>query len=144
MLKSYFKWPYLPRQYSTLTQQMTQKRNDERDLWDKKAAWYQDFEIFSLQGTVTCLSMAFAHQAKSIVEVGCGPGLHSEFIAKNYLQKGSRLVCCDFSSVVMDKVKHKFEHSEFTNDLKNTRVSIDSSTDYVSGGVAKLPTPQND
>lgn len=41
--------------------------------------------------------MGAAHKAKAILEVGCGSGHHSEFIAKNYLQKGALLVSCDFS-----------------------------------------------
>ena len=35
--------------------------------------------------------------ADAILEVGCGPGLHSEFIARNYLKEGGVLVSCDFS-----------------------------------------------
>jgi cyclopropane fatty-acyl-phospholipid synthase-like methyltransferase len=41
--------------------------------------------------------MTDAWNRDSILEVGCGPGLHSEFIAKNYLKSDSTLVSCDFS-----------------------------------------------
>ena len=41
--------------------------------------------------------MTNAHTAKSILEVGCASGHHSEFIAKSYLKPGSMLVSCDFS-----------------------------------------------
>jgi trans-aconitate methyltransferase len=59
--------------------------------------WYKRFEQYSLQSTVTCLAMTDAWNCDSILEVGCGPGLHSEFIAKNYLKSDSTLVSCDFS-----------------------------------------------
>jgi len=41
--------------------------------------------------------MARASESKNILEVACGSGTHSEFIAKNYLQDGGLLVSCDFS-----------------------------------------------
>jgi len=78
--------------------EVKQKLESELKRWNTLASWYEKFEKFALQGTVTCLSMTNAANCKSILEVGCGPGLHSEFIAKNYLQKGGLLVSCDFSA----------------------------------------------
>lgn len=83
-------------------------RNESRTRWNSLAQWYTHFELYSLQGTVTCLAMTNAISAKAILEVACGPGLHSEFIAKNYLQKGSLLVSCDFSDEMIKRVNERY------------------------------------
>ena len=75
--------------------------------------WYCQFEPFTLQPAVTCLCMANASQSKAILEVGCGSGSHSEFIAKNYLQKGSLLVSSDFSKDMVTMMQSRYETSEF-------------------------------
>jgi len=46
--------------------------------WDKMAEWYAKFEHYAFQGTVTCCTMVDSHQKKRVLEVGCGPGFHSE------------------------------------------------------------------
>lgn len=72
------------------------------------SAWYEQFELYALQSTVTCLAMTDAAKCKSIIEVGCGPGFHSEFIAKNYLSKGGLLVSCDFSTSMISTLKKRY------------------------------------
>ena len=74
------------------------KLKTERQMWDRDAEWYSQFEAFTFQGTSTCLAMTKAHTAKSILEVGCGTGHHSQLIAKSILARGSRLISCDFST----------------------------------------------
>lgn len=73
--------------------------------------------------------MTDAWNCDSILEVGCGPGLHSEFIAKNYLKSDSTLVSCDFSPQMVLAMKQRYDRSEDNNQLK---VQIDVETDYVN------------
>ena len=68
--------------------------------------------------------MTDAAKCKSIIEVGCGPGFHSEFIAKNYLLKGSLLVSCDFSSSMISALHKRYQKSDFTKQPGN-RVYLD-------------------
>jgi len=77
------------------------------------AKWYAPFEPFALQATVTCLAMAKASEAKSILEVACASGVHSEFIAKNYLQEGALLVSCDFSNSMVEMLQEQYSKSFF-------------------------------
>lgn len=74
--------------------------------------------------------MTNAINCKAIIEVGCGPGFHSEFIAKNFLQKNSMLVSCDFSSKMMEMVQKRYENSDFTQ-LPGNVVRFDLATDFV-------------
>ena len=85
-----------------------QKRNNDIKRWDSMSVWYEQFELYALQSTVTCLAMTDAAKCKSIIEVGCGPGFHSEFIAKNYLSKGGLLVSCDFSTSMISTLKKRY------------------------------------
>jgi ubiquinone/menaquinone biosynthesis C-methylase UbiE len=73
-----------------------------------QADWYEPFEMFAIQTTVTCLAMTDAGKASRILEVGCGSGAHSEFIAKNYLKKGGLLVSCDLSNCMIKKVDSRY------------------------------------
>ena len=66
---------------------MEEKKHNEagQAKWNMMVNWYSQFEYNTLQSTTTCLAMTEAYKCRSILEVACGPGLHSEFIAKNYL-----------------------------------------------------------
>ena len=81
--------------------------------------------------------MADASKCKSIVEVGCGPGFHSEFIAKNYLAKGSLLVSCDFSTSMIETLYRRYQQSDFTNNSGN-RVHVDLETDHINSNETKV------
>jgi len=52
--------------------------------------------------------------AGAILEVGCGPGLHSEFIARNYLKEGGLLVSCDFAKEMVLAMKERYQESDFS------------------------------
>ena len=98
--------------------------------WDGLVPWYKRHEQFSLQSTVTCLAMTDSCNAGAILEVGCGPGLHSEFIARNYLKQGGVLVSCDFSKEMVVAMKDRYQESDFSKQPGNV-VDIDTETDYV-------------
>ena len=74
--------------------------------------------------------MVDAKQATTILEVGCGSGMHSEFIAKNYLRRGSLLVSCDLSTRMVQQMSERYQNSEFKLYPKCT-VEIDALTDFV-------------
>ena len=74
--------------------------------------------------------MVNAVQATTILEVGCGSGMHSEFIAKNYLRKGALLVSCDVSTSMVQQMSERYLSSEFKLYPKCT-VEIDPTTDFV-------------
>ena len=61
-----------------------------------------------------------ASQAKRILEVACGGGLHSLIFAKTILQKGSVLVSCDISESMMKLTKAKYEDVENNYSLIST------------------------
>jgi len=106
------------------------------------AEWYAPFEPYAIQSTVTCLAMAKASESKRILEVACGSGVHSEFIAKNYLQEGALLVSCDFSNSMVEMLKAQYDKSVFTK-MPDCKFSCDLETDFVSNenAVAELPQP---
>ena len=69
--------------------------------------------------------MVNAVQATTILEVGCGSGMHSESIAKNYLRKGALLVSCDVSTSMLQQMSERYLSSDVvtikTGCLSNTR-----------------------
>lgn len=103
-----------------------------RSRWDKMSDWYANcVERFSVQSLSTCLEMTNARNADRILEVACGPGLHSETIAKGWLKSGgSLLVSCDFSKEMVTKTKARFAGSEFVT-IPGCKSIIDNETDYV-------------
>ena len=101
--------------------------------------WYTNQERMTFQGTATCLAMTDAHLCKRILEVACGPGLHSETIAMGYLQPGARLVSCDFSKEMVKNMKKRFEASDFA---KLGSVQIDDETDYVQDAGMTFDLPE--
>ena len=84
--------------------------------WDSMAKWYSKFEYYSFQGTVTCLNMVDSFNSKRVLEVGCGPGLHSELIAKSFINDGALLVSCDFSPEMVKMMKERYADSGFTKE----------------------------
>ena len=51
------------------------------------ADWYEEtMELSTWQGTVTCALMAQLPSADIALEVGCGPGKHSQQLAMTYLK----------------------------------------------------------
>ena len=115
-----------------------------RAIWDDFGDWYQHYEIFTLQGLMTCVAMTKAQNAKSILEVACSSGRHSELIAKGFLRRGSRLVSCDFSKHMVEMMCDRYEHSEFKL-VPNCRVITDLR-DFVADSSLRpeLPEPKPD
>ena len=60
--------------------------------------WYaKTVEKFTLQSTITCAVMTNMMEADRVLEVACGPGLHSLHLSSQFLKKGGVLVSCDYS-----------------------------------------------
>ena len=70
-----------------------------RARWSKCADWYSQFERYELPAIITCAELTdIPLKGGAVLEVACGPGLHSETLAKSFLHgNGSVLVSCDFS-----------------------------------------------
>lgn len=67
-----------------------------------------------------------------MIEVGCGPGLHSETISMAFLKgRGSVLVSCDFSKAMVSMMQQRYGSSKFVEIAEN-KVIIDSETDYAN------------
>lgn len=111
-------------------------------MWDQRTNWYMQFETYSFQGTMTCLAMTNAQACKSVLEVACSSGHHSEIIAKAFLSPGARLVSCDFSHNFVELMKERYQNSEFTKIPANS-VHVDMR-DFVSDSklMADLPQPK--
>ena len=77
--------------------------------------------------------MTKANHADSVLEVACASGFGSEYLARNFLKKGGRLVSCDASGDSITRMKKRFSDSKFT-DLKNTKVNFDTATDFCKDG----------
>ena len=83
-----------------------------------------------MQSTTTCLEMTKARSCKTVLEVGCGPGLHSEVIATSFLRNdGAVLVSSDFSNEMIGMLKQRFDKSDFTL-VDGNKCLIDDETDY--------------
>lgn len=66
--------------------------------WDAFAKAYDQFmHLYLLQGFMTLAVHTKVHQKKRILEVACGSGLHSLYLAKTMLQRDAVLVCTDIS-----------------------------------------------
>ncbi|TNV76995.1 hypothetical protein FGO68_gene5570 [Halteria grandinella] len=93
--------------------------------WDKFARVYDQFiQINTLQLFNTLLVHTHAHQRKRILEVACGSGMHSLYLAKTMLQRGAVLVSTDISEEMIGMYKEKFEGDEDFTQLKNNKLSI--------------------
>jgi len=67
-----------------------------------------------------------------ILEVGCGPGMQSESIAKAFLNgEGRVLVSCDFSKAMVTRMKERYAQSSFGQQPGNKAV-IDNETEYAN------------
>jgi ubiquinone/menaquinone biosynthesis C-methylase UbiE len=104
--------------------------------WDQMTHWYRQFEQFSVQSTITCCAMTNSSQADAILEVGAGPGLHCEFIAKSYLKPGAILVSCDLSTEMIKCMESRFATSDFLQ-YKDASVHFDAETDYPADSTLK-------
>ncbi len=65
--------------------------------------------LYMLQPFTTLAVHTAAHQRKRILEVACGSGMHSLYLAKTMLARGSALVSCDISEEMIKLTKSKFE-----------------------------------
>ena len=62
-----------------------------------------------------------ASEAKRILEVGCGSGMHTMFFAKTLLKKGGAIVCTDLSERMMFKCREKFEDKDFSSGFSDVK-----------------------
>ena len=62
-----------------------------------------------LQGFTTLAVHTKVNENKRILEVACGGGLHSLYLAKTMLQRGSVLVSTDISAEMINLLKTKFD-----------------------------------
>lgn len=85
--------------------------------------------------------MAHAHEAKSIIEIACSSGLHSQVIANTYLKKGSRLVSSDFTMHWIKRLEETYAKSDFSQG-KNCHTHFDAETDYVNDDKAMYELKQ--
>lgn len=69
--------------------------------------------LFLLQGFTTLAVHAGVSKRRRILEVACGSGLHSLYLAKTMLSKDSLLVCTDISDKMLELAKVKFEDPDF-------------------------------
>ena len=68
--------------------------------------------------------MVDCSEKSRVLEVGCGPGLHSYEIANNYIKSGdSLLVSCDFSPKMVAKMQARYAQSDIVS-------HIDCETDH--------------
>ena len=74
--------------------------------------------VYMLQPFTTLAVQTGVHSKKRILEVACGSGMHSLFLAKTMLQRGGVLVSCDISDEMINLAKHKFEDQDIKAVIK--------------------------
>ncbi len=62
-----------------------------------------------LQGFITLAVHTRAHSRKRILEVACGSGMHTLYLAKTMLQRGAVVVSTDISEEMIKMSKKRFE-----------------------------------
>lgn len=62
-----------------------------------------------LQGFITLAVHTRAHSRKRILEVACGSGMHTMYLAKTMLQRGAVVVSTDISEEMIKMSKKRFE-----------------------------------
>ena len=100
--------------------------------------WYERYERFEISSVLTCVQMTdVSLKSGPVIEVACGPGLHSEVIAKSFLRgNGSMLVSCDFSQNMVEKLKQRYAQSDFTQ-IEGNKFLIDTEKDYANPEVTQ-------
>jgi ubiquinone/menaquinone biosynthesis C-methylase UbiE len=80
-----------------------------KNSWDAFAKAY-DFHMqkYMLQTFTTLAVHAKVSTRARILEVACGSGLHSLYLAKTMLRRGAALVSCDISEEMIRLAKGKF------------------------------------
>ena len=102
-----------------------------RSKWDSQVEWYTKNERYELPQIICCAEMTdLPMKTGPVIEVACGPGLHSETLAMSFLKgSGSTLVSCDFSRGMVQRMEQRYTQSDFTK-LEGNKVIIDAQTDY--------------
>ena len=68
-----------------------------------------------------------------VLEVGCGPGMHSLHLAQAFLKQKGVLVSCDYSGDMVKRVHENYSQKE--NDyveVPGNKYFVDTETDYLS------------
>jgi len=122
--------------------QPTDDMNERSEHWDDLASWYNDSpQWFSLQGIMTCIiASSFRDDGKTpqqILEVACGPGLHSRMMAESLLRPdGGVLVSTDFSRNMIGFVKQSYKDSDYSL-VKGNKYLIDEAFDFCESSSEK-------
>jgi ubiquinone/menaquinone biosynthesis C-methylase UbiE len=91
---------------------------------------------------VTCAVMANMPLCKRVIEVACGPGVHSKILATSFLNRdGGVQVSCDYSGGMVKKLKETFEQDGDYTLAPGNKFLMDSETDYnefVEGSTSEL------
>ena len=97
------------------------------------AEWYVRHDHLTISTLMTCAQMTdLPLKDGPVIEVACGPGLHSETLAKSFLKgNASVLVSCDFSSEMVSKMKERYSTSDFTK-IEGNKVVMNTEIDYAS------------
>jgi len=90
-------------------EQMVLSWNTMADFYDRTLAEN------SLQASVMLFAAVRARDAKSICEVGVGPGLSSMIFISAYMQNGAQYYNSDFSEKMIEIFAKKYAQSEFAN-----------------------------
>jgi len=116
--------------------------NERREHWDHLASWYNDdAQWFSLQGLITCVLAGSVRDdgitPQRILEVACGPGLHSRLIAESFLRpNGGVLVSTDFSMNMLEYVKESYKGSDYSL-VEGNKYLIDETFDSSESSTEK-------
>ena len=109
----------------------TEFSKSSRNRWSAMSQWYSRFERYELPSVIQCAELTdLPNKTGAVIEVGCGPGIQSETLAKAFLKgQGSMLVSCDFSSAMISMMKQRYDQSSFQQ-TEGNKVVIDKDTDY--------------
>lgn len=98
------------------------------------AKWYENLiEKSTLQGTITCAVMTNMYDRDRVLEVACGPGMHSLHLAQAFLKQKGVLVSCDYSGSMVKRVHENYSQEE--NDyvkVPGNKYFVDTETDYLA------------
>jgi ubiquinone/menaquinone biosynthesis C-methylase UbiE len=90
-----------------------------KKMWDSMADIYVDYTMYSpIPINVILYNIAKAKDAKTICEVGIGPGSASLILVNNYMQPGAHYYNSDFSPEMVKRFEKLFSASPLANNDK--------------------------
>jgi ubiquinone/menaquinone biosynthesis C-methylase UbiE len=111
-----------------------QAQESARQNWNAFSQAYDAFmHLYLLQGFNTLAIQCKVSEKSRVLEVACGSGLHSLYLAKGgLLKKGAVMVCTDISDGMVNILKDKFERGEYL-DVPGNRLEIITESLLQSG-----------